>query len=143
MWKQIAGGVAALIMVTGCTAADEAAAQSTLPAEVTPDEAATLASERGVVLIDVRRASEWAETGVAEGAHRITLQDADFAEKVAAILGENKNAEVAFICRSGGRSATARDQIIAAGYSNATSVAGGTLGETGWIASGLPVYDVE
>ena len=51
----------------------------------------------------------------------------------------DKDADVAFICRSGGRSAAARDQLLEAGYESVTRVTGGTPGEEGWIASGLPV----
>lgn len=138
MWKQITGGMAAIAMVAGCATADVS-----LPAEVSATEAHALMAERGVVLIDVRRASEWAESGVAEGAYRATLQDPDFVDQVAAILREDTTTEVAFICRSGGRSAAARDQIIAAGYTNATSVAGGTLMDGGWAESGLPLVPVE
>ena len=116
---------------------------SPIPPEVSAVEAYALIEERDVVLIDVRRPEEWAETGVAKGAHRITLQDPDFLEQVVAIVGEDADADVAFICRSGGRSATARDQLMAAGYSSVTSVAGGTLMENGWIESGLPIEETK
>lgn len=128
----ISGFVAALAL-GGC------ATTPPLPTEVTPVEASAYMDKRDVVLIDVRTPEEWAESGVAEGAERVTLQDPDFMAKVETILDHDKDADVAFICRSGARSAAARDQLIAAGYESVTSVTGGTLGEEGWIAAGLPV----
>lgn len=84
-----------------------------------------------VILIDVRRPTEWADSGVAVGAHPVTVQDPDFLTKVTEVTGGDTSAELAFICRSGGRSATARDQLIDAGYSSVTSVVGGTLMDGG------------
>jgi rhodanese-related sulfurtransferase len=44
--------------------------------------------------------------------------------------------DVLIICRSGNRSAQARDQLHAAGFANTTSIDGGM---NAWIAAGLPV----
>jgi len=62
----------------------------------------------------------------------------DFLAQLEAITSGNKQAEVAFICRTGKRSATARDRLEAAGYENVTSVAGGLLGRNGWRKQDLP-----
>ncbi|MCI4644205.1 MAG: rhodanese-like domain-containing protein [Hyphomonadaceae bacterium] len=129
-------GLVAALALTDCTSTPP------LPPEVTPVEASAYLDKRDVVLIDVRKPEEWAESGVAQGAERVTLQDPDFMTSVEAILDYDKDADVVFICRSGGRSATARDQLIGAGYRSVSSVAGGTLGDEGWIASGLPVEQV-
>ncbi len=132
----VVSGFVAALALAGC------ASTPPLPPEVTPVEASAYMDTRDVVLIDVRTPEEWAESGVAEGAERVTLQDPDFMTRVEAILDNDKDADVAFICRSGGRSAAARDQLIEAGYESVTSVTGGTLGEEGWIASGLPVEQI-
>jgi rhodanese-related sulfurtransferase len=92
-----------------------------------------------VLIVDVRRPEEWAETGVAPGAALITLQDADFLERLAVAAGGNKDAAIAFNCRSGVRSASAAEKARAAGYSNVYNVTGGMSAAGGWIDAGLPV----
>jgi len=90
-----------------------------------------------VLMVDVRRPEEWAETGVAPGAALITLQDTDFLDRLAAAAGGNKEAATAFICRSGVRSAAGKAR--AAGYTNVYSVTGGMSLAGGWIDAGLPL----
>ncbi len=97
------------------------------------------AAKGDVLLVDVRRADEWAETGVAPGAALITLQDTDFLGRLAIAAGGNKDAAIAFICRSGVRSAAAAEKARAAGYSNVYNVTGGMSVAGGWIDAGLPV----
>lgn len=109
------------------------------PAEITPVEAQVAMVARGAILIDVRTPGEWARTGLAEGAARVSLQDPDFIEKVVAITGGDSDAEVAFICRSGRRSLAAAEKLMEAGYTNVSSVAGGMMADQGWQAAGLPM----
>jgi len=141
MWRASAAGLAGLAALVGCAKAEPPAAEGTLPPEISALEAHARMGQ-GVVLIDVRTPSEWQQSGVAEGAWRVALGDPDFTAKVATILGGDTSAEVAFICRSGNRSKTARDRLIAAGFVNSTSVSGGTLRGGGWARSGLPVVDI-
>ncbi len=92
-----------------------------------------------VLMVDVRRPEEWAETGVAPGAALITLQDTDFLDRLAAAAGGNKEAAIAFICRSGVRSAAATGKARAAGYTNVYNITGGMSMAGGWIDAGLPL----
>jgi len=92
-----------------------------------------------VLIVDVRRAEEWSETGVAPGAARITLQDADFLERLAEAASGQKDAAIAFICRSGQRSGAAAEKARAAGYTNVYNITGGMSTAGGWIDAGLPV----
>lgn len=129
-------------VLCGSTHAEMTQGEGTLPPEVSALEAHQLMVREGALLVDVRTPEEWTETGVAEGAWRITLDDPDFTAKVAALLDHDTSAEVAFICHSGNRSQAARDRLVAAGYANATSVRAGTVTPGGWISSGLPVVAV-
>jgi molybdopterin/thiamine biosynthesis adenylyltransferase/rhodanese-related sulfurtransferase len=99
--------------------------------QITPAEArARLA--RGAVLVDVREDHERAG-GQAEGARGIAKATLEAAP------GEflpRRDAEILLICQSGRRSADAAQSLLAAGYANVRSVAGGT---TRWIADGLPL----
>ncbi|MEM8617694.1 MAG: rhodanese-like domain-containing protein [Pseudomonadota bacterium] len=142
MWRARAAGVVSAAVLVSAANAETVPATGTFPSEITAEDAYTRMVD-GAVLIDVRTPREWSETGVAQGAWRVELGDPDFTSKVAAILGSDQSTEVAFICRSGNRSKTARDRMIAAGYLNATSVAGGTLCPEGWKESGLPIVAIK
>ena len=123
--------VAAMFAVGGAgqAAAQDVSAQTAHQYSVTGD----------VQIVDVRRPEEWAETGVAPGAALITLQDTDFLEQLTSATGGNKDAAIAFICRSGVRSASAAEKAKAAGYTNVYNVTGGMSMAGGWIETGLPV----
>lgn len=96
------------------------------------------------VLLDVRSESEWlaghaapAEwlpltdivAASASGAAPVTLADGS------AVGGGDKHASIAVICSSGVRSARARDLLHLQGFTDVTSVVGGT---DEWIAAGFP-----
>lgn len=107
--------------------------------DVSPQTAWQLAQDGSLLIVDVRRPEEWAETGTAPGAARITLQDTDFLDRLNEAAAGNKDAALAFICRSGQRSGSAAEQAAAAGYTNAYNVTGGMSMAGGWIDAGLPV----
>ena len=104
------------------------AAQAALPAEITVQQAAQKQKE-GAFLLDVREPSEWNEIHV-PGATLIPLG------QLASRLNEvPKDKPVVVICRSGNRSAQARDLLLGSGFTSVTSVAGGV---NDWKAKGLP-----
>ncbi len=122
------------------TVSSAAAEPAGLPKEMTPVAVADArASGDDLLLIDVRTPGEWLQSGLAQGAARVTLQDPDFLARVEALTGGDRARPVAFICRSGNRSGTARDRLIRAGYTHVTSVSGGMLGREGWTRAGLPL----
>lgn len=90
------------------------------------------AKEAGAVVVDVRTDEEWAE-GHVPGAIHVPLQNLSPSHPEIAKLA--KDQPVYFICRSGGRSARAADQMASAGF-QAVNVQGGTMA---WIAEGHPV----
>lgn len=97
--------------------------------EISPLDAQRLLSQ-GAVLIDVRTAGEYAQSHVA-GSTLIPL------EELSQRLGEvPHDKQILVICRSGARSASGRDILLAAGFSPVASVRGGILA---WVAAGLPV----
>ena len=134
-------------------------------ADVSPEEAwATLSSEPGAALVDVRTTAEWNYVGVPDlsdiAAHFLRVEwqsfpsgaiNPAFAEEVTAALeaaGSSRDAPVYFICRSGARSASAAATMTAVGYSRCFNVAGGFEGKCdenghrgtveGWKAAKLP-----
>jgi rhodanese-related sulfurtransferase len=84
-----------------------------------------------VTLIDVRTPAEFGEVHV-DFAHNIPLDRLDLAA-VKAVAG---NGPVYFVCKSGTRSHKACEKLLAAGFSDAVSVEGGTAACE---AAGVPV----
>ena len=125
---------------------------------------ARLKANGASVLIDVRTRSEWAFVGLPDlsslGKQVVTIEwqtfpdnriDPEFAERLSQYLETNnvsKDADLYFICRSGGRSRMAAEALTAAGYSSCHNVADGFEGPldpnrhrgtlSGWKAGGLP-----
>lgn len=102
---------------------------TTLPTTISVSDAAERFAA-GAYLLDVREQSEWNE-GHISGAVLIPL--AQLPARLSEIPADR---DVLIICRSGNRSAQARDQLRAAGFPNTTSIDGGM---NAWIAAGLPV----
>jgi rhodanese-related sulfurtransferase len=100
-----------------------------LPAEITAAQAAQMQSE-GSFILDVRQPDEWVE-GHIEGAILIPLDVLEYRFNEIP-----KDSEIVVVCRSGNRSAQGRDILLANGFTQVTSMAGGM---NAWIADGLPV----
>jgi rhodanese-related sulfurtransferase len=124
---------------------------------------ARLESEVESVLIDVRTRAEWAFVGLPDlsevGKRVLTVEwqtspehriDAAFPERLEEVLaaaGANRETELFFICRSGGRSRMAAEAMANAGYRRCRNVADGFEGPldadrhrgrvAGWKAAGL------
>ncbi len=99
--------------------------------ELSPQQAQARVAH-GAVLIDVRQAHERAG-GVAEGARGVAKDDL-LADPTAHLPVQGQ--DILLICQSGKRSADAAQALMAAGYSNVASVAGGTVA---WREQGLPL----
>ena len=96
-------------------------------------------------MIDVRSREEWTETGVAENAWAISLQEDRFPERLFAARALAEDRLVALICATGGRSGRVMRGLQKAGYRDFIDVSEGMLGSAhgpGWIAVGLPVVDM-
>ncbi len=98
-------------------------------ASLTPAAAAAGAADGSLVLVDVRAAGEFA-AGHAPKARHIALDQ--LASSLDGLKREGR--PVAFICRSGARSARATRQALAAGI-DARNVRGGLIA---WQRAGLP-----
>ncbi len=125
---------------------------------------ARLERDRDSVLIDVRTGAEWTFVGVpalsSMGKRLVQVEwqgfpgsrvNPAFVDEAAAALtaiGANKDSELFFICRSGGRSLSAARAMATAGYTRCRNVADGFEGPLdperhrgrlgGWKARGLP-----
>jgi len=102
-------------LMSACTTTDTANA---LQNEVTTKEAYQL-REDGAFVLDVREPDEW-ETGHIPGATLIPLGELE--SRVSELPQDQP---IVVVCRSGNRSATGRDILLSAGFTQVTSMAGG------------------
>ena len=117
------------------TAVPKAPPAPVVPAarEVDAAQAAALLNEHpDTVVLDVRTPAEHAEGHIA-GAVLIDHDSDGFAEKLAAL---DKSRTYLVHCKSGRRSADARDILVRAGFPNVVHFAGGF---DAWSEAGLPV----
>jgi rhodanese-related sulfurtransferase len=108
--------------------APAAGVQAALPPEVSVEEAYNRFQD-GAYLLDVRTPEEWDEFHV-EGSTLIPLNE--LSSRMSEVPMDQ---DVVIVCRSGNRSAQARDLLTGAGFSQVTSMAGGL---TQWRSSGYP-----
>ena len=99
------------------------------PKSLAPQDAATALARGEVQLIDVREARELADARI-EGATHIPL-----GQLTGRLGGLDRNRPVAFLCRSGSRSAAATRMAAKAGL-DAANVRGGVVA---WARAGLPL----
>lgn len=110
------------------------------------DEARTMMGAGDLVLLDIRRPEEWEQTGVAEGAWPVSMHEADFGDRLVAILQQYRPDQIAFICRTGNRSNFLRSQIESQGVPGIRDVSEGMMGNgraPGWIARDLPIVSAQ
>jgi rhodanese-related sulfurtransferase len=100
-----------------------------LPSEISVSESFTK-YQNGTFVLDVRTQEEWDEYH----APNTTLIPLDQLPNRLTELPKDK--EIVVVCRSGNRSAQARDILVNAGFTQVTSMKGGL---TEWRASGYPV----
>jgi rhodanese-related sulfurtransferase len=100
----------------------------------------TLAKE--VILVDIRRPEEWADTGVAEGAIRLDMTSPVFEARLAGLRAENPGKPIALICRTANRTRHVQEVLGRRGWTGIIDVRGGMLGDgisKGWLDEGLPL----
>ncbi len=110
--------------------------------KMTPDVAREAALAGEIVLIDIRRPEEWAETGVPDVALMLDMTSKDFLTKLTAIRIQSPDIPLAFTCRTGNRSNYLTGELEKLGFSGIIDVVGGMSGsrtDKGWARRGLPV----
>lgn len=117
--------------------------------EMTPNELIEYSNNNKCILIDVRTEREWETVGKPDGdqiglrTYFVSIKDnegslnGNFVNDILS-LDIEKELEIAFICRSGVRSALASDMLSNEDY-NCINVVGGFEGNEGWLNKNLPV----
>jgi rhodanese-related sulfurtransferase len=126
----ILGGLVIIALVAIIGFSQNTADTNTLPLEVSVEDAYQM-RDNGAFVLDVRELGEW-EEGHIPNATLIPLGQLE--RRMNEIP---KDQEVVIVCRSGNRSAQARDILKNAGFTNITSMGGGM---NQWIAKS---YEVE
>ena len=101
--------------------------------DLSPTELMTYQSN-GVVIVDIRRAEEWKDTGIINGAKTITAftksgsLHPDFQEKFTELVSDQDTPFVLY-CRSGRRTGILRDALeTSMGFTKAMHLLGGIVG---------------
>lgn len=118
----------AVTQLLPATAGDDAAETGAVPREVSVAQAAEL-REAGAFVLDVREPSEWEQAHVPDST---LIPLGQLSSRMSEVPTDQ---QVVIICRSGNRSAQARDLLLNAGFTNVTSIAGGIID---WQAQGQP-----
>lgn len=114
--------------------------------DLTAPQAQAAAAAGEILLIDIRRPEEWAQTGVPDGATPLDMRSALFEDRLLALTDGRRDVPVALICARGVRSAALSARLTKAGFTRVINVPEGMLGSgagPGWIAQGLPVRQPE
>lgn len=113
---------------------------------VSAPDAAARNTAQTLIILDIRSREEWAETGVAQGAWPVSMHEADFSQRLQAILNSYPPDRIALICATGGRSAYITKILEKNGIAGVADLSEGMLGNRrgpGWIKRGLPVVEVD
>ncbi|MCT4553495.1 MAG: rhodanese-like domain-containing protein [Pelagimonas sp.] len=96
-----------------------------------------------ILLIDIRRPEEWAQTGVAEGAVGLDMTSDSFVSDLITLRQTNPDKALALICRTGNRTGHVTSVLAKQGFPGLVDVREGMVGGRngpGWLTRGLPIY---
>lgn len=129
IWAWIILAVALIIGTVLLIPSGQTAPEGSLSMEITVEQAAKL-RDAGAYMLDVREQTEWDQFHI-PGATLIPLGSLpNELDKLP------KDRTIVVYCRTGNRSASGRDILLKAGFTNVTSMAGGV---TEWQSKGFPV----
>ncbi len=133
----------AFAVVAGIVVTSLAAAESNL---ISADAALSAVVSGQAALIDVRSPQEWQHTGIAKGAHAITIHGPDglngFVAEMEAKFGDDRTQAIVVICARGNRSTLVQSTLLERGFSQVLNLREGMLGSgdgPGWLARKLPL----
>ena len=133
LWVGTGLGIAALVMVIGAVQLlnddnHSAATASSLALEVSDREVVNM-RDQGAFVLDVRQPEEWAEYHIPDST---LIPLGELPDRLSEVP---KDREIIVVCQSGNRSAQGRDILLAAGYTQVTSLTGGL---SQWRDQGYP-----
>ena len=108
---------------------------SSIP-EISPSEAHEGRKAGDVVIVDIRDPHEWAQTGLPQGSHPISMNDSSFTERVRNLASEHPTAKIAISCYSGTRAVSAAKALSKCSVKDLVVLKGGIIQ---WNTEGLPI----
>ena len=124
--------IAVLALVAGCGGGAETATREAVVETISPAEAGEIVGSAGLVVLDVRTPEEFG-AGRLAGAVNLDFYATTFADDLA---GLDREAPYLLYCRSGNRSAEAREMMRSLGFLEVHEIAGGIVA---WAEAGLPL----
>lgn len=125
-------GVVLAATLAACASTETSTAEAGVRVDDAEAVAALLEAEPDRTVIDVRTPEEFA-AGHVEGAVLVDYNAPDFADRIAEFDPEG---DYVIYCRSGNRSAGARDVMADQGFTDVVDVEGGIVA---WNEAGLPI----
>lgn len=108
---------------------------------LSPREAYEAAQAKRVVLVDIRDAAEWADTGLPQGAVALSADAPAFEVRIAGLRLDNPGKRIVLIDRTGAQAVAVAQKLAGRGWRDLAGVRGGILGPGGWLAERLPVAE--
>lgn len=106
---------------------------------LSPREAFEAAQAKRILLIDIRSAEEWADTGLPQGALAFDADAPAFEVRLAGLRLDNPGKRIALIDRTGAQAVAVAQKLAGRGWRDLAAVRGGVLGPGGWLAEKLPL----
>ncbi|MGX5734691.1 rhodanese-like domain-containing protein [Bosea thiooxidans] len=92
-----------------------------------------------IVLIDIRSADEWADTGLPQDAIPLDADAPAFEVRLAGVRLDNPGKRIVLIDRTGAQAVAVTQKLAGRGWRDLAAMRGGMLGPGGWLAEKLPV----
>lgn len=102
-------------------------------------EAFEAAQAKRILLVDIRGAQEWADTGLPQGAVPLDVDAPAFEVRIAGLRLDNPGKRIVLIDRTGAQAVAVAQRLGGRGWRDLAAVRGGVLGPGGWLAEKLPV----
>ncbi|WP_298922720.1 rhodanese-like domain-containing protein [uncultured Bosea sp.] len=102
-------------------------------------EAYEAARSGEIILVDIRSAAEWADTGLPQGAVPLDVDATAFDVRLAGLRLDHPGKRIVLIDRTGAQAIAVAQKLAGRGWRELAGVRGGMLGPGGWLAEKLPV----
>lgn len=117
---------------------------TTVTASTTPEEAAALADNGDLTIIDMRSKIACDKTGKPKGSYHIAMEKKenpmDYLKRVAKQIGEERMEKpIGFICNTSQTSSVFVDIYLKMGLKNITSISNGMYLKDGWLDKKMPL----
>lgn len=108
-------------------------------ATLSPRDAYEASRAQKVLLVDIRGAQEWTDTGLPQGALPLDADAPAFEVRIAGLRLDSPGKRIVLIDRTGAQAVAVAQKLAGRGWRDLAAVRGGVLGPGGWLSEKLPV----